>query len=405
MANRYVLIGGGMAADAAAKAIKAADPAGAVTLVTSEGYAPYRRPHLTKALWNGGAVEKALLGTAQHGVEVLTGRVATGVDTAARRVTLEGGEELEYDQLLIATGVTARTLPGLPAGGPVVAYRTMADYATARERAGEGRRALVVGGGFVGAELAAGLRSVGTEVHIAFPEAGIGAGRFPGSLASALNERYRQRGVTVHTGVKVAGAQRAGACVRVRLTDGYEGEYDLVAVGVGVEPNVDVARSAGLLVDDGVVVDGSLRAVAPDGRPVAGVFAAGDVASFAWPGPFGRGRVEHEDAAVTMGAHAGRQMVAQARGEEPAPYEHLPFFYSDLFSDGYEAVGRLDGRLRMVEDWKRPFEEGVVYYLDGDRVVGVLLWNTWGQVDAAREVIMADQPIADESSLIGRLPA
>src|SRR5690606_6765190 len=118
----------------------------------------------------------------------------------------------------------------------------------------------------------------------------------------------------------------------------------------------------------------------------------------------GRSRIEHEDAAVTMGAHAGRQMVAAARGEEPAPYEHLPFFYSDLFADGYEAVGRLDARLETVEDWRRPYEEGVVYYLEGDRVVGVLLWNTWGQVDAARELVLADVPV-DLSSLVGRLPA
>jgi 3-phenylpropionate/trans-cinnamate dioxygenase ferredoxin reductase subunit len=405
MSHRYVLVGGGMAADAAAKAIRAADPQGAVTLVTAEPDAPYRRPHLSKALWSGGAEAKAFLGTAGHGVEVMTGRAVTGIDTRAHRVTLEDGQALEYDQLLIAAGARARRLPGLPEEGPVVAYRSFADYRLARSRAGEGRRTLVVGGGFVGAELAAGLAAAGTAVHMAFPETGLGAGRFPAGLAEALTERYRARGVDVHAGTKLDAAERSGECVRVRLTDGFEAEFDLVALGVGVEPNVELARAAGLRVEDGVVVDAALRVIDDSGSPVPGVFAAGDVASFPWPRPLGRSRVEHEDAAVTMGAHAGRQMVAQARGEEPAPYEHLPFFYSDLFSDGYEAVGRLDGRLRMVEDWKRPFEEGVVYYLDGDRVVGVLLWNTWGQVDAAREVIMADQPIADESSLIGRLPA
>jgi len=404
MANRYVLVGGGMAADAAAKAIRQGDPEGSVTLVTAEAEGPYRRPHLSKALWTGGEVAKALLGTAERGVHVLTGRVATALDAAARRLELDGGEVLEYDQLLIATGARARTLPGMPAAGPVVAFRTLADYRVARARSGEGRRALVVGGGFVGAELAAGLSQVGTEVHMAFPEAGIGAGRFPAGLAAALNERYRSRGVAVHAGARVESWAPAGACVKVRLTDAHEAEYDLVALGVGVEPNVELARAAGLAVADGVQVDRALRVLDAEGRPVPGVFAAGDVASFPWPRPLGRSRIEHEDAAVTMGAHAGRQMVAAARGEEPAPYEHLPFFYSDLFADGYEAVGRLDARLETVEDWRRPYEEGVVYYLEGDRVVGVLLWNTWGQVDAARELVLADVPV-DRASLVGRLPA
>ncbi len=404
MANRYVLIGGGMAADAAAKAIREADPSGSVTLVTAEGDAPYRRPHLSKALWNGGDVAKAMLGTADRGVDVVTGRRATGIDTAARRVVLDGGEALDYDQLLIATGARARELPGLPAGGPVVAYRTLADYRAARERSGEARRALVVGGGFVGAELAAGLTNVGTEVHMVFPEEGIGAARFPRALGLALNERYRGHGVGVHAGATVERAERRGECVRARLSDGYEGEFDLVAVGIGAQPNVELVRSAGLPAEDGVSVDAALRVLGPDGRPVPGVFAAGDVASFPWPRPLARSRIEHEDAAVTMGAHAGRQMAAAARGEEPVPYEHLPFFYSDLFSDGYEAVGRLDGRLETCEDWRRPLEEGVVYYLDGGRVVGVLLWNTWGQVDAARELLLADEPV-DSSSLRGRLPA
>src|SRR5690606_40139781 len=283
MSHRYVLVGGGMAADAAAKAIRAADPQGAVTLVTAEPDAPYRRPHLSKALWSGGAEAKAFLGTAGHGVEVMTGRAVTGIDTRARRVTLEDGQALEYDQLLIATGARARRLPGLPEEGPVVAYRSFADYRLARSRAGEGRRTLVVGGGFVGAELAAGLAAAGTAVHMAFPETGLGAGRFPAGLAEALTERYRARGVDVHGGTKLDAAERSGECVRVRLTDGFEAEFDLVALGVGVEPNVELARAAGLRVEDGVVVDAALRVIDDSGSPVPGVFAAGDVASFPWP--------------------------------------------------------------------------------------------------------------------------
>lgn len=403
MPNRYVIVGGGLAADAAAKAIRSNDPQSAVTLVTAEADGPYRRPHLSKALWSDGTIEKAMLGTAGAGVEVVTGRTASDLDTSTRKVTLDNGRVLEYDQLLIATGASARSLPGLALGGPVVAYRSLGDYRTARDRSGPDRKALVVGGGFVGAELAAGLVNAGTEVHMAFPEQGLGANRFPDGLSRTLTERYREHGVNVHPELLVDATVRSGERANVRFSDGSEDQFDLVVIGIGAAPNVSLAEAGSLLVDNGVVVDPALRALSQGGDPVGGVFAAGDVASFPWPPPFKRARIEHEDAAVQMGRHAGEQMVAAARGEEPVAFEHFPFFYSDLFSDGYEAVGTLDGRLRLVEDWRVPGSEGVVYYLDGDRVVGVLLWNTWGQVDAARDLILANEPV-EPDSLRGRLP-
>jgi NADPH-dependent 2,4-dienoyl-CoA reductase/sulfur reductase-like enzyme len=139
---------------------------------------------------------------------------------------------------------------------------------------------------------------------------------------------------------------------------------------------VDLAVQAGAKVDNGIIVDELLRTNVPD------VFAAGDVANFFNPALGTRLRVEHEDNANTMGAAAGRAMAG-----DTTPYTHLPFFYSDLFALGYEAVGELDPRLEIVSDWKEPFKEGVVYYLKDGRVRGVLLWNTWGQVDAARALI------------------
>ncbi|HEX7000533.1 MAG TPA: FAD/NAD(P)-binding oxidoreductase [Trueperaceae bacterium] len=403
MPNRYLLVGGGLAADAAAKSIRSADPDGSITLVTAEEVGPYRRPHLTKALWNGGTLDKAMLDTQKYGVKELTGHAATAIDTGSKVVSLDDGRELPYDQLLIATGASARSLPGLPPGGPIVAYRSLADYHTARSRSGPGKKALVVGGGFVGAELAAGLVNAGTEVHMAFPEDGLGANRFPAGLSKAVTDRYVERGVTVRPGVLVKSAEVRGDQAEVTLSDGTSGVYDLVAVGVGAAPNLDLARAAGLSSNGGIDVDRALRVLDASGRPVPGVFAAGDVASFPWPEPLSRSRIEHEDAAVQMGQHAGRQMVAAAAGTSPADFDHLPFFYSDLFSDGYEAVGILDGRLELVEDWKTPNSEGVVYYLDGGKVVGVMLWNTWGQVDAARELILANERV-EPASLQGRLP-
>ncbi|HYQ81448.1 MAG TPA: NAD(P)/FAD-dependent oxidoreductase, partial [Anaeromyxobacteraceae bacterium] len=141
-------------------------------------------------------------------------------------------------------------------------------------------------------------------------------------------------------------------------------------------------------VGDGIEVDAHLETSAP------GVFAAGDVARFPCRALGARVRVEHEDAALTMGRAAGRNMAG-----EDEPYQHLPFFYSDLFDLGYEAVGKLDPSLETVASWKTPFREGVVYYLEGDRVRGVLLWGIFGQVEAARQLVAGEQPVRREALL------
>jgi len=151
--------------------------------------------------------------------------------------------------------------------------------------------------------------------------------------------------------------------------------------GLGITPNTALAAAAGLAVDDGIVVDRLLRTSHP------AIYAAGDAARFYNPALDRQLRVEHEDNANSMGRQAGRNMAGK---EEP--YDHLPFFYSDLFDLGYEAVGDLDARLDLVADWQEPFREGVIYYLRDGRVRGVLLWNVWGQVDAARELIAAREP-------------
>jgi 3-phenylpropionate/trans-cinnamate dioxygenase ferredoxin reductase subunit len=161
--------------------------------------------------------------------------------------------------------------------------------------------------------------------------------------------------------------------------------------GIGIAPNTALAESAGAKVGDGIEVDDLLRTSVPD------VYAAGDVASFPSPTLGRRLRVEHEDNANTMGRAAGRNMAGAAEA-----YTHLPFFYSDLFDLGYEAVGEVDARLGTVPDWKTPFREGVVYYLRDRRVRGVLLWNVWGQVDAARALLAEPGPV-EPKHLVGRL--
>jgi NADPH-dependent 2,4-dienoyl-CoA reductase/sulfur reductase-like enzyme len=202
---------------------------------------------------------------------------------------------------------------------------------------------------------------------------------------------YRDKGVDVRSGEHVTGMARDGSRAIVQTKSGRDVVVDGVVAGIGIVPNTALASSAGLAVEDGIVVDEYLRTSRPD------VFAAGDVARFHSRALGTTLRVEHEDNALTLGRAAGRAMAG-----DTSPYEHLPFFYSDLFELGYEAVGALDPRGEVMSDWKTPFREGVVYFLSGGRVRGVLLWNTWGQVDAARALIAEPGPFLP-ADLAGRL--
>lgn len=250
----------------------------------------------------------------------------------------------------------------------------------------------MIGGGFIGSEIAAALVGAGRSVTMTFLEAGVGGRLFPRGLSLFLNDYYRERGVEVLPEQSVVTVERAGGQFLVHLQSGQRVQADGVVAGLGIRPNTELASSAGLPVEDGIVVDEFLRAGHPD------VFAAGDVTRFFNPTLGVRLRVEHEDNANAQGRTAGRNMAGAQE-----PYTHLPFFYSDLFDLGYEAVGELDPRLEVVEDWQEPYRQGVVYYLQGGRVRGVLLWNVWGQVDAARQLIAEPGP-HDAGSLRGRLP-
>lgn len=320
------------------------------------------------------------------------GRRGVRLDSASHTVTDDAGEEYRYGKLLLATGGTPRRLEPAPDG--VIYFRTLDDYRTTRRLAKEGKRFIVIGGGFIGSEVAAAVRMQGCEVSMVVPEAGIGARVFPADLARFVARYYREKGVVVHLNDsvnRIATGERGGYAVGVKTAGPLTA--DAVIAGLGIVPNVSLAEQAGLTVDNGIVVDEQLRA-APDG-----IFAAGDVARFHNAALNARMRVEHEDNANTMGKIAGRNMAGA--GER---YDHLPFFYSDLFDLGYEAVGDVDARHETVADWKDPYREGVVYYLDGGRVRGVLLWNTWGQVDAARALIAEAGPFG-AAQLKGRLPA
>ncbi|MGH7564383.1 MAG: NAD(P)/FAD-dependent oxidoreductase, partial [Gemmatimonadota bacterium] len=384
----YLIIGGGMTADAAMHGIREAGSDGTIGVVGAEPQPPYDRPPLSKALWKGEPESGIWRETEGTGAVLYLGRRVQGIDLQDKTVIDDQGAAYGYGKLLIATGGNPRRLSG--SGERILTYRTLDDYHHLRDLAAEPLRFVVVGGGFIGMEIAAALRMQGREVVMFAGGNGLGRQLFPQDLSRFLVDYYQEQGVAVRGGGRVELEER-GERVTVLQDGGDELEADVAVVGIGIQPNVDLAQDAGLEVGDGIEVDELLRTSRTD------VYAAGDVASFNQPVLGARIRVEHEDNANAMGRAAGLAMAGEA-----SPYHRLPFFYSDLFDLGFEAVGRVDARYDTYADWKEPFREGVVYYLADNRVRGVLLWNTWGQADAARQLIEEARPVTREG-LKGRL--
>jgi NADPH-dependent 2,4-dienoyl-CoA reductase/sulfur reductase-like enzyme len=387
---RYLIVGGGMTGDAACRGIRDHDPDGSIGLVGEEAHPPYARPPLSKGLWQGKDESTVWRGTADLGsVELLLGRRIVELDLDDHKAVDDRGEAHRYERLLLATGGRPRRLPA--DDGEVVYFRTLDDYRRVRESAKEGTRFLVIGGGFIGSELAAALTWSGCAVTMVFPEQGIGARLFPPGLADFVSGYYREKGVDVLPGELVQGIEGGS----VRLGSGRTLEADGIVAGLGIVPSTELAEAAGLAVDDGILVDELGRAGGRDD-----VFAAGDVARF--PAPLLGGtliRVEHEDNANSHGRAVGANLTGAN-----TPYTNLPFFYSDLFELGYEAVGEVDSRLETMEEWPEPNRKGVVCYVDGERRPrGFLLWDVWGKVDAARALIDAAAPLEQEQlrTLIG----
>lgn len=388
---KYLIIGGGMTADAAVQGIREIDSAGSIGIISNEPNPPYNRPPLSKALWKGEPLDIVWRETSKDKAELHLSVTAKSIDSKTKRVMDDRGVSHGYDKLLLATGGTVRRLPWNVDG--ISYYRTLDDYRNLRALADQKESFAVIGGGFIGSEMAAALTMAGKSVTMIFPESGIGTRIYPPRLSTFLNRYFESKGVKLLANDGVGDLVKQGSNYRLTTTGFDEYVFDGVVAGIGIQPNVDLARAAGLKIDNGIIVDEFLQTSQPD------IFAAGDVANFASPALGKRMRVEHEDNANTGGKTAGANMAgAQTK------YHHLPFFYSDLFDLGYEAVGELDPRLDVVEDWQEEFRTGVVYYLKDKRVRGVLLWNVWGQVDTARQLISDSGPF-DAGNLKGRIKA
>ncbi|MCY1693926.1 NAD(P)/FAD-dependent oxidoreductase [Curtobacterium sp. SL109] len=393
---RYLIVGGGMVADAAARGVRELDTDGTIGVLSEDVDRPYARPALSKKLWTDPDFswdEKVDLHTEETGAEFLLGTRVVSIDRATKTVTTADGATHGYEQLLIATGGKPRGLPGLEPSDRVLDYRSAADYRRLRTLADAGAHVVVVGGGYIGTEIAAGVVQTGARVTLVDPDEVVGGAMFPDDLARAFQQRFVDHGVELRTGRRVTEGSQTADGVTLTLDDGSEVEADAVVVGLGIEPVTGLAADAGLTVDDGIVVSSTLVTDDP------AVFAAGDVARYP-DRILGTRRVEHVDNAQQQGRQAGRNLA-----DADETYDHTPMYYSNVFDMGYEAVGTVSTDLRTVEDWQDPTVTGVVYYLDDDDTVrGVLLWNVSDKTDEARKVLAEANAITPDM-LPGRITA
>lgn len=377
----YLIVGGGMTASAAAKGIRDVDGSGTIGVISAEKVSPYDRPPLSKKLWTEDKELESVFHELPSDVELHSGRFAERLDPEEKTITDDQGIEYAYNSLLLATGSSPRRLPF--GADHIIYYRTVEDYRHLRQLSDSHSRFAVIGGGFIGSEISAALAMEGKQVTIIFPNEGIGSNVFPSDIASHLNGYYRQKGVEVLNGTRAVDLNGTGADLTVITDDGRSLTVHGVVAGIGVSPNVSLAEEAGLAVDDGILVDSRLQTSDPH------IFASGDVANFPDQLLGYRRRVEHEDAANSMGEAAGRIM---AGADET--YDYSPMFYSDLFDLGYEAVGVLNPDLETIADWQEPYRKGILYYLRDNRINGVLLWNVWDKVEDARALIASDREIS-----------
>lgn len=388
--RKFLIIGGGRAAEAAVQAIRETGETGSILVMSDEADPPYNRPSLSKGLWRGQTVDTIWRPIDEAAADLRLDTKIVALDPVRKTATSAAGDVFAYDKLLLATGGSPRRLNG--SNSSVIYFRRISDFRRVRDLAGRRAEFAVVGGGFIGSEMAASLTMSGCKVSLIFPGPSIGGRLFPRPLANFLNVYFRKHGVDVRFCEQVREVERLGDRFVVRTaSDGASLAVDAVIAGIGIDPNVALAKNSGLHVRGGIVVDELLRTSVPD------IFAAGDVANFPCSALGQRIRCEHEDNAAVMGRTAGHNMAGRSE-----PYRHLPFFYSDLFDLGYEAVGEIDSRLEIVEDWDEKFYKGLIYYLKDSYVRGVLLWNKFGLVDAARELIISRQQIRTRN-LVGQL--
>ena len=386
---QYAIVGGGMAGDAAIAGIRELDLNGSILLISAESNPPYNRPPLTKDLWKGKALDSIWRNSEEKHADILLNRTVVSIDLNHKIISDNIGDTFGFEKLLLATGGTSRHLP--IGREDVVYYRTVEDFKKLKIITETKHKFGVIGTGFIGSEISAALAMNGKDVTVFDIGAGIGWNIYPSGLTDYLNKYFQEKNVKVIPNVKVSEIEKVGELFRIRTDSGVEEEVEAIIAGVGIVPEISLAEAINLNVENGITVNEYLQTSHSE------IYAAGDAANFYNPLLDKRIRVEHSDNANSMGKQAGRNMAGA--GER---YDYLPFFYSDLFDLGFEAIGLIDSRFEIIEDWKEKYKEGVLYYMNEDRVSGVILWNVWDKVDEARKIIGLSAPVR-KSDLIGKI--
>lgn len=391
-AYTYVIVGAGLAGASAVEGIRDIDRDGSILLIGSEKHLPYHRPPLTKKLWFGQKqVEDIFVHDAafysDNGVDVVLDSQVVDVDAKQKMVEDSNANIYPYESLLLATGGTPKRLQ--IAGGDmegVCYYRTLDSYLATRSDASDRSSALVIGGGYIGSEIAAALNANEVNVTMVFPEFWLTSRVFPEGLGREITRQYEERGITIHANDVPVSVVYASGTFTTTTREGRVVQSDIVIAGIGISPSTELAESAGLKVDDGIVVDEFLCTSNPD------IYAAGDNARFPYAALGENRRIEHWDHALNSGRQAGRNMAGANE-----PYTYMPYFFSDLFDFGYEAVGDVNPELDVIEDWQKEYDTGVIYFLKDSKVRGAMMCNVWDKVPAARELIIGGQQVtADE---------
>ena len=386
-AQTFVIVGASLAGAKAAETLRDEGFDGRVVLLGSESERPYERPPLSKDYLRGEADDKPYVHPAdfyaEHEIELRTDTEVERIDPGAAEVSLAGGETLAFDKLLLATGAEPRrlALPGAELDG-VLHLRSLADSEAISERIAAGATLVTIGGGWIGAEVAASARQKGCEVTI-LDMAQLPLERVLGpELGAIYRDVHSDHGVSFVGGVTIEAIEGTDRVTGVRLAGDRRIDADAVLVGVGVEPRVELAKAAGLEVDNGVLVDEHLQTSAP------GVFAAGDVANALHPLYGDRIRVEHWANALEQGPAAARNMLGR-----DAPYDRVPYFFSDQYDVGMEYAGHATDWDEVVFRGDTAGREFIAFWLKGDAVVAGMNVNIWDVNEHLQALARARRPV------------
>ncbi|NUS44581.1 MAG: FAD-dependent oxidoreductase [Mycobacteriaceae bacterium] len=383
-AQRFLIVGAGLAGAKAAEALREKGFDGHITLVGAEEHRPYERPPLSKGYLTGKSERESVFvhqsgWYREHRVDLRTGAEVAAIDRAGRRVRLADGSHLDYDRMLLATGARPRELPGAPGGEKYL--RTLDDSDALREvLATPGARLVILGAGWIGLEAAAAAREAGLSVTV-LESAELPLLKALGpEAARVFADLHTEHGVDLRLGVDVEAVSGRG----VRLADGVHVEADAVLAGIGAAPNTELAVQAGLEVDNGVLTDAALRTSDPD------IFAAGDVANAFHPRYGSHIRVEHWANALNQPAVAAAGMLG-----ETAEYDRLPYFYTDQYDLGMEYHGYVgpDGYDAVVFRGDVPARQFIAFWCSRGRVLAGMNVNIWDVGDQIKDLIRADRPI------------